>query len=78
MGSGTTNGRTIGYYQGSNTRDRLCNKIAPKDIVSTGYTHLYYAFASINPNTFTVTPADPGDVALYKEFNSLQSRGLKT
>ncbi|KAM7188802.1 class III chitinase [Naviculisporaceae sp. PSN 640] len=76
--SGTTNGRTIGYYQGSNTRDRLCNHIAPKDIISTGYTHLYYSFASINPTTFAVTPADPNDVALYKEFTALKSRGLQT
>lgn len=78
VGSGTTNGRTIGYYQGSNTRDRLCNHIAPRDIVSTGYTHLYYAFASINPSTFAVTPADPKDVALYTEFTALKSRGLQT
>ncbi|KAK8051637.1 glycoside hydrolase superfamily [Apiospora rasikravindrae] len=77
-GSGTTNGRTIGYYQGSNTRDRLCNKIYPADIASKGYTHLYYAFASIDPNNFGVVPADSGDVELYKQFTALKSRGLQT
>lgn len=77
-GSGTTNGRTIGYYQGSNTRNRLCNKIYPADIASNGYTHLYYAFASIDPNGFGVVPADPGDVELYAQFTALKSRGLET
>ncbi|KAM7214793.1 Glycoside hydrolase superfamily [Rhypophila decipiens] len=76
--SGTTNGRTIGYYQGSNTRNRLCNHIAPKDIISTGYTHLYYAFASIDPTTFAVVPAEAADVPLYTEFTALKSRGLQT
>lgn len=78
VGSGTTNGRTIGYYQGSNTRDRLCNHIYPSDIASNGYTHLYYSFASIDPNSFAVTPADPADVALYSEFAALKSRRLQT
>jgi chitinase len=78
VGSGSTNGRNVGYYQGSNTRDRLCNRIYPNDIVSTGYTHLYYSFASINPTTFSVVPADEGDVALYTQFTALRSRGLQT
>ncbi|KAK7956544.1 uncharacterized protein PG986_005766 [Apiospora aurea] len=77
-GSGTTNGRTIGYYQGSNTRERLCNKIFPADIASKGYTHLYYAFASIDPNSFGVVPAHSGDVELYEQFTALKSRGLET
>ncbi|KAE8851787.1 hypothetical protein PTNB73_00804 [Pyrenophora teres f. teres] len=78
VGSGSTGGRTIGYYQGSNTRDRLCNHIYPNDIVTTGYTHLYYAFASINPTSFAVTNADPGDIALYTQFTALQKKGIKT
>lgn len=78
VGSGSTGGRTIGYYQGSNTRDRLCNLIYPQDIVTTGYTHLYYAFASIDPTSFAVVNADPGDIALYTQFTALQSKGLKT
>lgn len=78
VGSGSTNGRTIGYYQGSNTRDRLCNHIYPADIISTGYTHLYYAFASIDPTSFAVLASDPGDVALFSQFTALKSRGLQT
>ncbi len=46
-GSGTTNGRAIGYYQASNTYDRVCNKISPSHIVTHGLTHLYFAFAQV-------------------------------
>lgn len=78
LGSGTANGRTIGYYQGSNTRDRLCNKITPQEIDSTGYTHLYYAFASIDPSSYAIIPGNAADPALYKDFTALKSRGLQT
>ncbi|ORX99883.1 glycoside hydrolase superfamily [Clohesyomyces aquaticus] len=74
-GSGSTNGRKIGYYLGSNVRNRLCNLIYPKDIVTTGYTHLNFAFASIDPNSFSVVPAEPEDVALYTDFTALASKG---
>ena len=78
VGSGSTNGRTIGYYQGSNTRDRLCNVVYPKDIATAGYTHLNYAFASIDANTYGVVPSNAGDPDLYTQFNALQSKGIKT
>lgn len=81
----TTSGRTIGYYQASNSRDRLCNKISPSDIVTTptdvapqGYSHLYFAFASIDPVSFAIAPADDADIPLYTEFTALRSRGLQT
>jgi hypothetical protein len=47
--AGSTNGRKIGYYQASNTRDRVCNKVSPSQINTTGYSHLYYAFAAVCP-----------------------------
>ncbi|THY12303.1 glycoside hydrolase [Aureobasidium pullulans] len=77
-GSGTSTKRTIGYYQASNVRDRACNKISPSQIVSTGYTHLYFAFASIDASSFAIVPASADDVTLYKEFTSLQKTGLET
>lgn len=46
-GSGTTNGRTVGYYQASNTYSRACNRISPSQIVTKGLTHLYFAFAKV-------------------------------
>jgi chitinase len=68
----------IGYYQGSNTRNRWCNNIYPSDIDSEGYTHLYYAFASIDPNSYSIVPANDADIPLYTQFTALISRGLQT
>jgi chitinase len=78
QGSGTTKGRTIGYYQASNTRDRLCNKITPSQIQLDGYTHLYFAFASIDPGSYSIVPADPLDVPIMSEFTALRSKGVQT
>jgi chitinase len=76
--SGTTNGRKIAYYQSWNVRDRLCQKVRPSQINTDGLTHLYFAFASIDPSTYIVAPADPGDVELMKEFTKLKSDKLST
>ena len=77
-GSGSANGRTIGYYQASNTRDRLCNRVSPSQINTGGLTHLYYAFAKIDPHNFATIPANDGDTDRYPEFTKLQSSKLKT
>lgn len=76
--SGTTAGRTIGYYQGANVRNRPCMQVTPSDINVTGYTHLYYAFAGIDPSSFNVVAEDPSDIDLYIEFTALQSSSLQT
>jgi chitinase len=39
---------------------------------------LYFAFASIDPNTFEITPADPTDEALMTEFTALKTLSLQT
>ncbi|KAL8793141.1 MAG: hypothetical protein Q9195_004253 [Heterodermia aff. obscurata] len=72
------NGRTIGYYQASNTKDRLCNRVSPSQINTDGLTHLYYAFAKIDPISFATVPANDGDTDRYPEFTKLQSSKLKT
>ncbi|KAK0114603.1 hypothetical protein ONS95_014088 [Cadophora gregata] len=77
-GSGTSRGRTIGYYQSWNVRDRACMKIAPKDLKTEAYTHIYFSFASIDPNSFKIAPANPADVAMYTEFTALKSSKLQT
>ncbi|KAI9712955.1 MAG: hypothetical protein M1812_006702 [Candelaria pacifica] len=61
-----------------NVRNRACNRITPSQIKTTGLTHLNFAFATIDPVSFAVVPADPGDVALYTQFTALQSSSLKT
>jgi chitinase len=71
-------GRTIGYYQASNVRQRACNKIAPADIYKDCNTHLYFAFASIDPGTFHITPASSDDIPLYTQFTALKSSTMQT
>ncbi|KAM7214561.1 Glycoside hydrolase superfamily, partial [Rhypophila decipiens] len=77
-GSGSSNGRTIGYYAGWNTWERACNVIRPNDIDTSKYTHLYYSFASIDPATYQIVLADPRDEAVITEFTALKSKGIKT
>jgi chitinase len=78
-GSGSSKGRTIGYYQSWNVRNRECNRVSPKQLDTTDYTHLFFAFGFIDPNTFSVVPAHPDDVAMMKEFTDLsKDRDVKT
>ncbi|KAL8690519.1 MAG: hypothetical protein Q9218_004050 [Villophora microphyllina] len=77
-GGGTTNGRSIGYYQASNTYTRVCNKISPKQIVTTNLTHVYFAFAQFDPTTWAIVPSNSADVPLYTEFTSLKTSSLQT
>lgn len=46
----------------------------PSQIQTKGLTHIYFAFASINPTSFQIEPAAIEDEELYREFTSL-SRG---
>ncbi|KAL8892774.1 MAG: hypothetical protein Q9215_000366 [Flavoplaca cf. flavocitrina] len=70
----------IGYYQVDNLQRRRCHRISPSQIITSGSTHLYFAFASIDPKTFEVVPAHPEDVRLYGrraglEYPSAEDRG---
>lgn len=84
---GTDNVMTVnvGYYQSwAIYRDSDCNPVFPDeiDVLGNGYTHLTYAFASIN-STFQLEPwggSYDTEVPLYATFNSLKDAypGLKT
>jgi chitinase len=74
-GGGSTKGRTVGYYQSWNVRERKCNKVSPKDLNTANYTHLFYSFASIDPTTFKVVPAHSDDPAMMQEFTALSKPG---
>ncbi|KAH6962784.1 hypothetical protein DER45DRAFT_590696 [Fusarium avenaceum] len=74
-GSGTSDQRMIGYYQASNVRDRACNRVYPKDIKTDAYTHLYWAFASIDPASFNVKLWNSEDEDNAKEFTKLKGKG---
>ncbi|KAH7116576.1 glycoside hydrolase superfamily [Dactylonectria estremocensis] len=74
-GSGTSDKRMVGYYQASNFRNRACNRIYPKDIATDGYTHLYWAFATINPKSFGVEPWEEADKEHIRSFTALKGKG---
>ncbi|KAL8893276.1 MAG: hypothetical protein Q9192_005427, partial [Flavoplaca navasiana] len=61
-----------------NLRRRRCHRISPSQIITSGFTHLYFAFASIDPKTFEVVPAHPEDVRLYGEFTSRKTSSMQT
>ncbi len=63
--------RVVGYYEGWASR-RNCMSFQPGDILAGVYTHLNFAFASIDPVTFQVVPADAGDTALYSQLTNLK------
>jgi hypothetical protein len=65
-------------YQGWNTRERSCDKIAPKQINTKGLTHLYYSFVFFHPTTFEIMPMNIADVDLYREFTNLKTNKLQT
>ncbi len=44
----------------------------PQDIPAGVYSHLNFAFASIDPVTFHIVPADQGDTALYSKLTDLK------
>lgn len=77
-GGNSASGRTVGYYQISNVNTRQCNRIKPNQIATGGYTHLNLAFATIDPSSFAVLPANDGDTGIYLDFTSLKSSSLQT
>lgn len=63
--------RTIGYFEGWGIT-RPCGAIFPEDLVSGAYTHLNFAFALIDPNTFQVAPMIDTDRELYSRLTNLK------
>ncbi|KAG4435120.1 hypothetical protein IFR05_009385 [Cadophora sp. M221] len=68
--SGSVN-RVVGYYEGWVSR-RTCNAFYPEDVPSGVYSHINFAFATIDPVTFEVRPASTADVKLYTRLTSLK------
>ncbi|PWY82995.1 glycoside hydrolase [Aspergillus heteromorphus CBS 117.55] len=70
--------RTIGYYEAWNL-ERPCGKMGPKDIPLGYYTHINFAFAYIDPQTFRIAPMDNTTAPLYRPVTALKGRqsGLK-
>ncbi|KAL1869089.1 hypothetical protein VTK73DRAFT_3367 [Phialemonium thermophilum] len=64
--------RTIAYYEGWSVT-RSCDVMTPESIPWGAYTHINFAFATIDPNSFVVVPADPNDQDLYYRLTNLKS-----
>lgn len=71
--------RTVGYYE-SWARSRHCQEVKPEGLNVTGFTHINYGFASFDPNTFAIGPANGTETEVYKNFTDLKTtnRGLQT
>jgi chitinase len=67
--------RVIGYYNSAGA-SRGCGGMIPLSFPQGVYTHVYFAFGSINPDTFEVIPAVSGDELLYPQLAALQVRDL--
>ncbi|CAD6440131.1 60dafdfa-79c0-4a7e-a41f-828bff1d693c [Sclerotinia trifoliorum] len=65
--------RVIGYYA-SGGATRACDAMLPQSFPQGIYSHIYFAFGSINPDTFEVIPGADGDEALYTKLAALQTR----
>ena len=48
--------------------------MTPEEIPLGYYTHINFAFALINPNTFHVAPMDAGTASLYQRVTALKDR----
>lgn len=67
--------RVIGYYN-SAAATRSCGGMIPQSIPQGVYSHIYFAFVSIDPDTFEVIPASQDDELLYPQLEALQGRDL--
>ncbi|EAW14096.1 bacteriodes thetaiotaomicron symbiotic chitinase [Aspergillus clavatus NRRL 1] len=70
----------MGYYEGWNPTQRMCDILLPQDINVTPWTHLYYAFAGIDSTDSTITTTNPNDEEYWRQFTALKQKkpSLKT
>ncbi|KAF2000816.1 glycoside hydrolase family 18 protein, partial [Amniculicola lignicola CBS 123094] len=71
-GGTSANQRTIGYYEGWAV-GRKCDAMFPEDIPVRAYTHLNYAFALIDPSSFSITFADVKELDLCSRLTGLKT-----
>ncbi|KAI5457374.1 glycoside hydrolase superfamily [Mariannaea sp. PMI_226] len=69
----SSDGRTVGYYEGWNYQ-RDCGNMEPEDIPLGYYTHINFAFALVNPNTFRIDPMDAGTASRYSRVSALKQK----
>ena len=64
----------MGYYEGWSTTQRPCNKFYPEQIPVGIYTHINFAFATIDPKTFQVQPDAAADISNYRRLALLKKK----
>ncbi|PMD63730.1 glycoside hydrolase family 18 protein, partial [Hyaloscypha bicolor E] len=71
-------GRIVGYYEGW-SEENTCETFTPDQIPLGIYTHINYAFASIDPSSFQVVAMDSFTGTLYPQIIALKGKdpGLK-
>jgi hypothetical protein len=65
--------RIVGQYEGWSI-DRNCQPFVPEQIPKGVYTHLNYAYATIEPTTFEIRPGYLRDPDMYRRFTRLKRR----
>ncbi|KAF5576582.1 hypothetical protein FPANT_10866 [Fusarium pseudoanthophilum] len=65
--------RVVGYFEGW-AKSRPCEVFPPEQIPIGLYTHINFAFGSINPNTFLIEANDPEDVDMYERLMLLKKK----
>lgn len=63
----------IGYFEGW-AQNRPCNVFWPEDIPVGLYTHINFAFATIDPVTFKVGPGSQLDIGLYRRLALIKQK----
>ncbi|KAM0187752.1 hypothetical protein ACHAPI_010980 [Fusarium lateritium] len=69
----TSDQRTVGYYEGWNYQ-RPCGNMEPEDIPLGYYTHINFAFALIDPDTYRLAPMDQGTASRYGRVSALKEQ----
>ncbi|KAJ7653279.1 putative class V chitinase [Mycena polygramma] len=72
-GGSSSNQRTIGYYEGWSIT-RACDQMYPENLPIGAYTHINFAFAFVDPQSFAVAPMDDSQVDLYSRLTNLKNR----
>lgn len=65
--------RMIGYYEGWN-HERACDTMPPEDVAVGGYTHIFFAFLYIDPDSYTIAPMKADQQDLYSRIVALKER----
>lgn len=63
----------VAQYEGWSI-DRYCQPFVPEQIPKGVYTHLNYAYATVDPTTFEVRPGYLRDPDMYRRFTRLRAR----